>query len=94
MATLTFTLQGSAIVNGSKVYTITDADIQKWINTSIDRYSPRDAQGVITTPLTPTEALLAWSQNQWINATVSEVQNYMTNQQMKTINVPPIVFVP
>lgn len=94
MATVTFTLAGSSVVNGSKSYTITDADVQKWINTAIDRYSPRDINGDITTPLTPGQALLAWVQNQWVDATRSEVRNYMTNQQMALINVAPVEFVP
>jgi len=89
MATLTLTLAGSSVINGSKVYTISDADVQTWINMMILKYSsPPPAP-----PLTAQQALLAWAQNTVINVTTAEVFNLQTNDAINKLPViPPIVF--
>lgn len=39
MATLTIALSGSGIVNGSKAYTISDADVQRLLNASVTTFN-------------------------------------------------------
>jgi hypothetical protein len=72
MATLTISLSGSALVNGSKSYTISDADVQSLLDWATVNYAS-------ALPLTPTDQqiLLAWVQG-WINATKVSVQQFKT----------------
>jgi hypothetical protein len=84
MATLTVTLSGSAIVNGSKSFTINDADITSLINWAIGRYSPPPP----APPLTQAQALTAWVQS-WANATRDSVQQFGTPAPVPPA---PIVF--
>lgn len=92
MATLTIGLSGSSVINGSKSYTLSDSDIQLIINWAINKFSPRDITGTITTPLTPAQALLAWVQDRMATATIQEVKNYNVGLQIQAVTVPPVVF--
>lgn len=71
MATLTISLTGSAVVTGSKSYTVNDTDLQLLLDwakaTNFD------------TTATPTnqQVLLAWVQG-WINSTKRTVQEFQT----------------
>ena len=82
MATLTISLSGSAIVTGSKSYTVSDADIQALLDWGQANY----ASVLPQPPATPTNAqiLLAWVQG-WINATKDSVQRFKTTAPV----VPP-----
>lgn len=88
MPTVTISLAGSAIVNGSKPYTISDPDVQTLINHIIAKYSP--AAGP---PLTNTQALLKWTQL-FVDNTTNEVHRKQVNDAQQAINIPPIVFNP
>lgn len=78
MPTLTISLSGSSVVNGSKSYTVTDADIQKVIDWAATTYGQKPGPGVpAPTPLTPQQALLAWV-NSWIQGTKDAVQRFKT----------------
>ena len=66
MATLAITLSGSAVVNGSKSYTVSDADTQavlNWAEVAFAASLPQPPQSP-----TNTQILLAWVQS-WINGT-------------------------
>jgi hypothetical protein len=67
MATLTISLSGSAVVNGSKNYTVSDADIQTLLN-----WAGRFAPGV-TPQSTAAQILVAWA-NWMIANTVTAVK--------------------
>lgn len=74
MTTLTIQVSGSAIVNGSKSWTFTDADLQ----TIIDIWTTKGL-GVSTaltpaTPRTPTQALVAWATS-FVTTTVADVRS-------------------
>lgn len=67
MATITFTVSGSAIVNGSKAYTLSDADLQRILNyVSIAIATPPGA--------TNGQILVAWIQD-FISDTINGVQS-------------------
>lgn len=70
MATFTISISGSAVVNGTKNWTVSDADIQKLADFMIERYS---ASGQI--PLTAPQGLSMWAQS-FVNQTISDVQGY------------------
>lgn len=77
MSTVTITLAGSGIVNGTKSYTINDTDLQLVLNWS---------QSVFFAPLsTPTnqQILLAWVQ-WWVDTTKQRIQQANT-----VTTVPP-----
>lgn len=81
MATLTVSLSGSAVVNGSKSYTVSDADVQTlltWVSQQPRRFA---------VPQNPTnqQLLLAWVQ-QWVNENRDMVQQANTP--------PPVVPAP
>jgi len=63
MTTLTIALAGSAIVNGSKVYTVSDADVQRLLDTMAP-LAPGGSNGQI---------LLAWVQK-WIDDTIAQIK--------------------
>lgn len=98
MATLTISLSGSAVVNGSKSYTLTDGDIQALIDWAKNLYDPylqatynRNADGTvkdINYVATNQQALLAWVQS-WANGTRDAVQRFKT---AAPVVPPPIVF--
>jgi hypothetical protein len=72
MATLTISLSGSGVINGSKTYTVSDADITSLLQWAVSNYAS-------ALPLTPTNSqiLLAWVQG-WINATINSVKQFQT----------------
>ena len=80
MATLSITLSGSAVVNGTKSYTVSDADTQTVLNW---------AQGAFASSLpqspTNTQILLAWVQS-WINGTQGAM---VTQNTVVTPGTPP-----
>lgn len=83
MATLTFQLSGAARVNGSKSYTISDADVDKWIDWARTRFGAG----------TDSQALIAWTQ--WcITLTVADVRraNVKTASDSAAAGVTPVVF--
>lgn len=75
MATLTISLSGSAVVTGSKSYTINDTDVQSVLTWAAKAY----ASALPLPPATPTnqQILLAWVQS-WINGTKDAVQRFQT----------------
>lgn len=84
----TVTWPGSTSPNGSKVYTISDADwvkILTWVAAS-----QTSIQGTVTTPSTPTapQILLSWLQI-WVNGTVSAVVQYFTTPAVPP--APPVI---
>jgi hypothetical protein len=87
MATLTFSMSGSSVVNGTKTYTVSDADVQRILNYVTAAYSPVGGPA-----LSPQQALLAWVQNQCINPTSERVVSYELDQQVRTIVITPPVF--
>ncbi len=84
MPTVTLTLNGSAITgltsNPSKVYTLSDADLQSILTWGQSAF----ASSLPSSPAVPTnpQILLAWIQS-WVNGTRDAVQ---TNN--KTIQLP------
>jgi len=82
MATITMSLSGSGIVNGSKNYTINDTDTQSLLDWAIATYSAPSPAA----PLTNAQALLAWIQS-WINGTKTAVQQFKTPAPV----VPPLI---
>lgn len=77
MATFTISLSGSAVVNGSKSWTLSDADVQSLATFLINKYGAATAQ----------QALALWAQD-FVNTTISNVQIY----QKSTATVPPLTF--
>jgi hypothetical protein len=69
------TYPSSGNTNGTKVYTITDADWQKLINWAADS----QFTGTVASPAAPTaqQILLAWV-NIWANGTIGAVKQYFT----------------
>ena len=68
MATLSISLSGSGVVNGSKNYTVSDADIQR----VLDWAKVAFASSLPTNP-TNGQVLTAWVQS-WVNGTKDAVQ--------------------
>lgn len=82
MATLTIGLAGSAIVTGSKSYTVNDTDIQAlldWATVAYDPYIQATFNAAKNPNFVPTnqQVLLAWVQS-WINGTKDAVQRFKT----------------
>lgn len=94
MATLQISLSGSAVINGSKSYTLTDADVQTLISYMQTKFATANSDGS-TTPLTAAQALLAWA-NDWVSSTRDEIRSRaLTNAKQQAadqVSVPPIVF--
>jgi hypothetical protein len=89
-------LSGSNVVNGSKSFTVPDADVQNWINYLIQFYTPRftrNADGTMSpgTPPTAAQALVAMA-NAFVAGQAGQVQAWLTKQQVATINIPPPSF--
>lgn len=82
MATITTSLSGSAIVNGTKNYTISDADLQILLNWAQNYF-------VSSLPASPTnqQILLAWIQ-WWIDLTKKNIQ-----QANLVTTIPPAITV-
>lgn len=84
MGTWTMSLSGSGVVNGSKAYTISDADVQTLIDTIKAQETARGG----TTP-TNAQALLIFVQ-QLVDYTTNRIQSYNKTETVP----PPIQFVP
>lgn len=78
MATFTISLSGSAVVNGSKSWTLSDADVQALSTFTIQKFGPT---------LTAQQALTLWAQD-FVNRTISDVLVY----QKSVAVVPPLTF--
>jgi hypothetical protein len=77
MATFTISLSGSSVVNGSKNWTVSDADVQILVNFLANRFStPPNAQ-----------ALAAWTQD-FVSSTINQVRSFQQTQAIVT----PITF--
>lgn len=89
MATITMSLSGSGIVNGSKNYTISDADLRQLLDWGADAFFRRRVNPDGSAPGTPTDTqvLLAWIQA-WIDQTKSGVQSFKT---VPAVTPPQIV---
>lgn len=88
MATFTISLSGSTVVNGSKSWTVSDADVQALVNYLVPTMT---AESGSKTTLTPSQALLAWAQG-FVSETVSNVQFHQRQQQAAALSVPPLSF--
>lgn len=90
MATLTIGLSGSAVVNGSRSWTISDADVQRLIDYMSIKF--RDNKND-PTPLTSAQALNAWVGN-FVANTKGEVENDLRTKAAQTAQagISPIVF--
>jgi hypothetical protein len=84
MATFTASLSGSTVVNGSKNYTISDADIQRLIDYLIVRYTPKGPDAV---PPSKQVALGMWIQ-EFVDSSTNRELEHSTTQNIP----PPIVF--
>lgn len=60
MATLTFSLNSTPFT-GSKVYTLSDADTQRWLNALKAYLTIKDVDGKIIANPTNAQLLLAWA---------------------------------
>jgi hypothetical protein len=89
MATVTLGLTGSTVVNGTKTWTISDADVQ----ILIDSITEKNTGGDENKPApTPAQALGIWAQS-FIRRTVQEVSNYRADKAKEATPIPPpIVF--
>lgn len=84
----TVTWPGGASPNGSKTYTISDAD---WVRIlTWTAASQASVQGTVGAPSTPTPGaiLLAWLQI-WVNGTINSVAQYFTTPAVP--GPPPVV---
>lgn len=80
MATFTIAFSGSGVFNGSKSWTISDADEQKLIDFLVTKYAGQ------STP-TSSQALSSWTQ-EFVNQTIADVRAYQKSQAVAA----PIVF--
>lgn len=72
MATLSISVSGSALVNGAKSYTISDADLQRVLNWARAIYG-----GALPPSPTNVQILLAWVQA-FVDGTTHQEQNFST----------------
>lgn len=84
MATFTITLSGSAVVNGTKSWTVSDTDVQSLVNYLQVKYFTGGPGGSAPTPQ---QALLSWCQD-WVTTTIGQVQNFVRAQA----SIAPITF--
>jgi hypothetical protein len=82
MATFTIGLSGSAVVNGSKNWTLSDGDVQSLVNFLVVKYS-----GSAVPALTAQQCLALWAQD-FVNRTIADVKGVPAGNG----GVPPIVF--
>ena len=88
MGTLTISLSGTGVVNGSRSWTVSDADVTNWINQLIATQSAGARGG---TPPTAQQALVAWA-NGVVNTQIAATKNYLDELQKAQINNPSPVF--
>ena len=93
----TFTISASGFTNGpngSKAFTVSDADWANLITYMQSKYGTRNDDGTVSPP-TPVQALLAWVQS-WVVQTRDEIRSAQLlsaqQQAAQSVNVPPIVF--
>jgi hypothetical protein len=90
MATLSISLSGSGVVNGTKNYTVSDADIQRTLDWASFTYKAYIFNTFGPAP-TNQQILLAWIQNQLIAPTVKGEQAFLQGPPVITVP-PPVVF--
>lgn len=76
MATFTASISGSALVNGSKNWTLSDADLQSIINWARAVYPVP----IGSPPLTDGQALTTWMQSM-LDTTKAQVTQWVRSQQ-------------
>lgn len=76
MATITISL-ASGVVNGSKSFTLSDADVQRLINAALVAFPPRNADGSTIQNPTNAQILASWA-TEWIDRTKRIVKNIET----------------
>jgi|GEM_PF-4327519 len=87
MGTLTISLSGTGVVNGSKSWTVSDADVINWINQLIaTQTNPRGGN-----PPTAQQALVNWA-NGVVNTQIAVTKRYLDDLQKAQVNNPPPVF--
>lgn len=87
MPTFTISLSGSTVVNGSKSWTISDADVQSLADFLVAQYTP-----AASAPLSYSQALLAWVQ-EFVSTTIGRVQHYQTEKNRQQVaTAPPVSF--
>lgn len=79
MATFTIGITGSSVVNGSKSWTLSDADVQKLVDYQMAIYPGANP--------TPQQALVMWAQT-FVDKTIQDVKNH----QKANLAVAPIAF--
>lgn len=92
MATITFSLSGSSVVNGNKSWTISDADVQILIDYMALKFGTRPGPMGPSTPLPPGQALAAWVTD-FIVGTKNEIQRAKTREAQAAVSVAPITIV-
>lgn len=87
MATFTISLSGSTVVNGSKSWTVSDADVQLLVDYMAKKFAGRG-----NPPLPNGQALLAWVTS-FVQTTVGEIQYQKTQEAQRAVTVSPLSFV-
>lgn len=89
MTTFTSSVSGSATgPNGSKSWTVSDADYANCIAYLQDRYTIQGPGGSVPTKL---QALAAYQQES-INALIEQTKNWLDRKDIAQVNNPPPVF--
>lgn len=88
MTTFTTSVSGSAILNGSRSWTVSDADYQKCLNYLVVRYTGKDG---VAPP--QGQALVRWMQEQ-IDLLMGQTKQAKDQDDAKTIDNPPPLFTP
>lgn len=94
MAQLTISLSGSSVVNGSKSWTLSDADVQKLIDYMIVKYTfKRGPKQPAVVPPTAIQALNFWVSS-FVDNTVAEITSSQRDKAAKAAEaaVTPITF--
>lgn len=86
MTTFTASISGSAIVNGSHSWTISDADLQSLLDWATVTFAAPGGP-----PLANGPALIAWMQAM-LDFSRSNVAGFKQDQARKAISIPAIVF--
>ncbi len=92
MATITFGLSGSGIVNGSKTFTISDADTQRLLNWAAVRFQQTNGQGQVVAQ-TNAQLLVDWT-NAVMAYTTDQIRQLEANNAASTASngvVAPLI---
>ncbi len=92
MGTITFGLSGSGIVNGSKTFTISDADTTRLLNWATVRFAQTNAQGQVVAQ-TNGQLLVDWA-NAVMAYTADQIRQFEANNAAATASngvVPPSI---